>query len=277
MSRRLLTFHSNIDRLAAGGRTYLWTFTLADAVDYAALRTAWNRLLTYLRRDSSLWAGVRVYEVHPGRWGEFSHGLHVHVVTNRYHHVDQVRRVAMAAGWGRIHVTRVRKGREYYVTKYLTKERPVALKGWRLTALFGFTERTRLADVVVESVRASLMRLVHRWYRLSRWDVKQSIVAAWYHRYLSGRFSIGVECALRGQWRFQPRGFNVARWVSQEGEAPRQLSFLGGGLREPVLAGFGAVHPLWSAWGGVDAHSKNLPAYLRGTVGPSVVGAGCNN
>lgn len=207
LGRRLFCLHANLDRLAKQGRCYLWTFTFRDAVDYTALRKAWNRLLTYLRRRMPLWEGVRVYEVHPGKYGEFSHGLHVHVVSNRRHDAHTVWDAARAAGWGRCHVVRVKKDRLYYVSKYLAKSRPPALAGWRLHATFGMKQRTRLADIVCHSVRADLMRYVCRTFPELGWMAKQDTVLSLYHRYLQGRTSATLAIALgashewRGPWK----------------------------------------------------------------------------
>lgn len=201
IGRRLFCLHANIDRLSRNGRCYLWTFTLAEATAYTATRVAWNRLLTYLRRNFPSWAGIRVYEVHPGRDG-LSHGLHVHVICNRWFSVGAIREISKAAGWGRIHVARVRGGSEYYVAKYLRKRRPEALKGWRLHATFGMPVRTLMADILVQSVRASLMRLVHKWHGGASWSEKQRIVTRWYYRYVSGGFSCAVSAALGSSYYY---------------------------------------------------------------------------
>jgi len=188
--RPLMAFQSNIDRLKKDGRLYLWTFTLSDCVAYLDLRIAWNRLLTYLKRQLPSWAGVRVYEVHPGKWNEFSHGLHVHVVCNKFHKVDLIRDVAKSARWGRVHVQRLRPGTEYYAGKYLSKERPPALKGWRLQATFGMPLgfRTRLCDIVCESMRDSLFRIGHALdaFRGLGWQEKLSTVATWHWQIVAG-------------------------------------------------------------------------------------------
>jgi hypothetical protein len=79
------------------------------------------------------------------------HGLHVHLVTNRFIDVNEVRRLAKRAGWGRIHVAKVPACRASYLSKYLGKERPQALKGWHLWAGFGSWEWSRVKDIVVRS------------------------------------------------------------------------------------------------------------------------------
>jgi len=233
-TKRLLLFSTHITRLAATGRTYLWTFTLREAVDYTVCRIAWNRLLTYLRRRNPSWSGVRVYEVHPGKWG-ISHGLHVHVLTNRFHDIQGVRSVCLNSGWGRCHVTRVRKGREFYVMKYLSKTRPEALKGWRLVATFGMPDRSRMSDIICEGLRPALMRLAARWARSVRWNTRLSMVARWEHRYIRGEWCAAVAIALHGQKRFRSRGRRIFEWVVED----RVL------WRDQVIPGWKAS-PLWA-------------------------------
>lgn len=143
-------------------RSYLWTFTQREAIDYEAFRKAWNRLLTYLKRALPEWGGIRVYEVHPGPGcgapEGFSHGLHAHVLCNSFFDVRIVRAVANKAGWGRVHVAKASKGKGEYLAKYLDKKRPPALKGWRLWAPFGNIDRTRVSDVEVDSFYARVWR-----------------------------------------------------------------------------------------------------------------------
>jgi len=191
VSRALFTFKSNVASLSRG-RSYLWTFTFADSVDYVALRVAWNRLLTALRRRLPKWAGVRVYEVHPGRWGLLSHGLHVHVVANAWHDVRLVREVAECCGWGRVHVKRQRgTAKEVlggYLAKYLAKRRPFALKGWRLWACFNMPDRTRLADVKIDSLRSNLLRIAYQTGVVDGydWGTVGRIVARWEWQVVAG-------------------------------------------------------------------------------------------
>lgn len=192
LSRAMFCFRSNVAALTANGRSYLWTFTFADAVDYLALRSAWNRLLTALQRRLPAWSGVRVYEVHPGKWGEFSHGLHVHVVTNARFEVDTVRGVAEACGWGRVHVVRqkysMREVLAHYLAKYLSKKRPFALKGWRLWACFNMPDRVRLGDIVIDSLRSNLLRIAHQTGLVDGmdWGSLNRVVARWEWQVVAG-------------------------------------------------------------------------------------------
>jgi len=187
LGKSVLAFLATAERLQSG-RLYLWTFTFAEALPYEELRVRWNKLLTYLRRRLPLWSGVRVYEVHPGRWGEFSHGLHVHAVCTRFHNIDLIRHCATLAGWGRIHVLRIPRSRVDYLAKYLKKKRPPTLKGWRLWAAFGDTPRSRCSDWVCESLRATLFRLGHATGTFAglTWGEKQVLVNRWHWQKIAG-------------------------------------------------------------------------------------------
>jgi len=186
-----MALQANLARLKKDGRLYLWTFTRAEVEDYLEIRRHWNRLLTYLRRRLPNWRGVRVYEVHPGRWNEYSHGLHVHVVCNCFHDVNVIRNVAKSARWGRVHVTRVRPGSEMYVGKYIGKKRPEALKGWRLQATFGMKkgERTSQADIICDSLRSTLFRIGHAipQFREMRWPAKLMTITRWHRALVENR------------------------------------------------------------------------------------------
>ncbi len=119
----------------------MWPFTFATVLDVKATRKKWNHLLTLLKRRWPNLAGLRVFELHK------NHGLHVHLVTNRWIDVNVARELAFLAGWGRIHVMRIPPERASYLAKYLSKERPECLKGWRLWAGFGDWDWTKVKDV----------------------------------------------------------------------------------------------------------------------------------
>lgn len=215
LAKRLFLMQCHIDRLRKSGALHMWTFTRREACDYKVFRAEWNKLLTYLvrffKRRGKQWSGVRVYEVHPGKWEEHSHGLHAHVVCNKRYDVEVVMDACRAAGWGRCHVVRVRPGSEYYVTKYLGKKREPSLKGWRLTATFGMAKRARLSDIQVTSFTATLMRLCAKEYPRASWRQKTDIVHAWWHRYVAGKF-VGVlfrhwQCGLE-----QRKGVRFPQW-----------------------------------------------------------------
>jgi hypothetical protein len=133
-------------------KLYMWTFTFAAVLDVKATRKKWNHLLTLLKRRWPKLAGLRVFELHK------NHGLHVHLVTNRWIDVNVARELALLAGWGRIHVMRIPPERASYLAKYLSKERPECLKGWRLWAGFGDWDWTKVKDVVFDSLFCRIYR-----------------------------------------------------------------------------------------------------------------------
>jgi len=136
--------------LSGTAQQVLWTFTLVEAVAPLDYRRHWNRLLTYLRRACPAWAGTRVHELFPGRWDEFSHGVHTHVLSNTALSRKKARLIAYQAGWGRVSCKPVdyTAGAVGYCCKYLGKRRPSVLKGWRLAVPFGIVSPVRLIDIV---------------------------------------------------------------------------------------------------------------------------------
>lgn len=131
---------------------YFWTFTFKEVMDVKTARTRWNILLTALKREFPGWQGLRVFEMHD------RHGLHVHLVTTRYVRVEVVRFLSNRIGYGRIHVKKARPSMAHYLGKYLSKERPQALKGFRLWAAFGMQAHCKVIDIIVESLRATIWR-----------------------------------------------------------------------------------------------------------------------
>jgi hypothetical protein len=85
--------------------------------------------------------------MHPG-----GHGLHIHLVTGCYLHVNQIRRIWRACGGGRIHVKPIAASRAAYVAKYISKAgRPECLKSARMWAPLGGLDYVRIGNVVIES------------------------------------------------------------------------------------------------------------------------------
>jgi len=190
LSRRLLCFRWNMDNLVERGKTYLWTFTLPTVRSYVQLRKDWNKCLTYIkRRLGPEFQGIRVYEVHPGKWDVLSHGLHVHMVCNKFHDVNLVRKAATAAGFGRIHVVKRRNTMGYYLAKYLSKPRTEALKGWRLWACIGMKNRLRLADIYIDSLRSNLFRMAHASGAFTglNWAEKLQVMQKWVWQVAAGQ------------------------------------------------------------------------------------------
>tara|TARA_B100000809_G_scaffold217497_1_gene223705 strand:+ start:1827 stop:2411 length:585 start_codon:yes stop_codon:yes gene_type:complete len=120
----------SIDRL--GNELFLWTFTFSDVLELRVAKAVWKRARQELSRSIGF-AGVRVFELHPG-----GHGLHIHVVASRFYPVQAVRKIWSECYGGRLHVCKLDYSRRHYVAKYLQKQgRCVALKGTRLWATFG--------------------------------------------------------------------------------------------------------------------------------------------
>jgi len=142
----------------------LWTFTVAQEQDARITAAMWRRLAAELKRSLGF-CGIRVFEMHPG-----GHGLHVHVVAEKYFNVRDVRFIAKRMGWGRLHVERIKgvgnsRNVAYYVAKYLSKFRDMrkehGLKGMRVWAAFGgWKNYCRVAQVEVESTVSRLIGLL---------------------------------------------------------------------------------------------------------------------
>lgn len=135
----------------------MWTFTFREVLDVKDTRKRWNHLLTLLKATFANLCGRRVFELH-----EF-HGVHVHLVTNRWIDVNVARELVKQAGWGRIHVMRIPVERAAYLAKYLSKGRPPCLKGWRLWAGFGEWEWTKVKDLVTQSRFSTIYRACKEW------------------------------------------------------------------------------------------------------------------
>ena len=137
---------------------FLWTFTFKDLLGVKDTRKRWNHLLTLLLRRWPKLQGLRVFELHK------EHGLHVHLLTNHFIDVNEARKLALQANWGRIHVMRVPSEHVGYLAKYLSKERPECLKRWRLWAGFGAGwEWTKVKDVIRETVFSRIYRACKEW------------------------------------------------------------------------------------------------------------------
>lgn len=158
----MLAFEANIWSLLKR-KCCMWTFTLKDCHEPRAASKMWTKLLRRLREANPEWSGVRVYEFHPGRWGEFSHGLHVHLVSCRFFSDRLMHAIVKNSPWGRWQRDElVNQHAAFYIGKYLNKKRPGALHGMRLQACFGLDDYTRLRDIVIESRRGQCFRQLIR-------------------------------------------------------------------------------------------------------------------
>jgi len=134
-----------------GSRSYLWTFTFSDCIQLDIAAKACSELLRRLSMSMSFY-GVRCFELHPG-----GHGLHMHVACSVRYDVNQIRKIALALGFGRINVQVKSRLRLLYISKYLGKQgRVKILKGVRLWAVVGKRNSqawviTRCKDIDIES------------------------------------------------------------------------------------------------------------------------------
>ena len=138
-------------------KLFMWTFTFAELIEVKLTRKRWNHLRTLLLQTWPNLKGIRVFELHK------EHGLHVHLVTNRFIDVNKARKLAQQAGWGRIHVMRMPQEHAGYLGKYLSKERPKCLKRWRLWAGFGDWDWTKVKDVVKEGLFGTIYGACKEW------------------------------------------------------------------------------------------------------------------
>ena len=139
-------------------RLFLWTFTFKDFLPLKETRKRWNHLLTLLLRTWPELQGLRVFELHE------EHGLHVHLITNRFVDVNRARGLATQAGWGRIHVARMPSDHAGYLAKYLSKDRPECLYRWQLWAGFGKGwEWTKVKDVIRETLFSRVYQACKEW------------------------------------------------------------------------------------------------------------------
>jgi hypothetical protein len=180
MSKSKQAFLFSAERLGERG-LYMWTLTFRELLPVKDTRKKWNHLLTLMKRRWTELCGLRVFEMHE------RHGLHVHLITNRRIDVNEVRRLAQQAGWGRVHVMRIPPEKAAYLAKYLGKDRPEALHGWRLWGAFGKWEWSRVSDVVTESGLTVAWRECkeeHAWTGRENFRRRQEIVARHYRRKL---------------------------------------------------------------------------------------------
>lgn len=138
-------------------RVYMWTFTFRTVQDDKICFKCWKHLNTLLSREFGKGGcdGVRVVEVHPG-----GHGLHFHALIAARLPVKVVRRLAIRAGFGRIHVQKAGIHSAEYLAKYLSKEDDGLTRGTRRWGNLAGFKGTRVRDIVVESTLAENCRRV---------------------------------------------------------------------------------------------------------------------
>ncbi|MEO8204981.1 MAG: hypothetical protein ABI615_02295 [Chthoniobacterales bacterium] len=187
MGKSQTAFLFSAERLAEKG-LYMWTFTFADVLAIKETRKLWNHLLVLLRRRWPDLCGLRVFELHE------THGLHVHLITNRYIRVEEARKLAKQAGWERIHVMRTTADGAKYLAKYLNKEREPCFKRWRLWAGFGKWDWSRVKDIQVESPRSVIWNAcaeAFQWKGNKGFREKQKMVDSLYSRTIEEGWQLG--------------------------------------------------------------------------------------
>ena len=154
-SKQAFLFSTECIKPNKNGDVYLWTFTFEDTIDVALGRKAWSAFLKKLRRMKRYikFNGLRVFELHPGEKGDpGGHGLHIHVITSCFLQVNQVRKLWVLFGGGRVHVKPIPAVSAGYLGKYLVKAgRSDCFKGARMWAAFGGCEHTKVKDVTIDS------------------------------------------------------------------------------------------------------------------------------
>ena len=165
------------------GEFYFWTFTFKEVLDVIVARRLWSDFLRKLRklkkRKGMDFRGLRVFELHPGKAFEpGGHGLHVHVVTDCFLMVNQVRAVWKTCLGGRVHVKPIAPNRIGYLAKYLTKSgRPECFKGARMWAACGGFDHVKIKDVLVDSswtrayavLKATVRTVCGKTFQKMRW------------------------------------------------------------------------------------------------------------
>jgi hypothetical protein len=160
MTKQKAAFLLSVERLFSergNRRVYMWTFTFRDLVGDDEAFRRFNHLRTLIVRGFAGVGGLRVVEVHPGTDDRPSHGLHFHVLLNRRCGWSVMERLAIRAGFGRIHWRRVSKEDAAYMAKYLSKEQPDLGRRRRFAALGNF-DSCRVRDVVVEGALPEMVR-----------------------------------------------------------------------------------------------------------------------
>ena len=200
-SRSRFAFDASVENLAANrGGFLLWTFTFVEVLDVDVARGRWSLFLKHFRSAQKCWrvrmSGLRVFELHPG-----GHGLHVHVVTNRFWGVNRIRRLwqLSSIGGGRVHVLPIPVERAKYAGKYLRKQgRPECFQGVRMWSSFGGGEYCRVRDVEIDCdwkriFRALRATLGRTWDELRWFERKQAVANV--ERELPWYFGLGFSSA----------------------------------------------------------------------------------
>jgi len=174
MKKTVSAFRFSVAKLfetSEQGRPYFWTFTFREKHSEDEAFRLWSlfarSLNDYGRTDGgkSTIYGLRVAEHHPG-----GHGLHFHVLLNRFIPIHAIRQRAEQFGFFWIDVRRCDgeslETQRDYLAKYMTKtKRPPELKGRRLWAAIGSWEHTKVRDIEIESEYRAAYLLAKQVYK----------------------------------------------------------------------------------------------------------------
>lgn len=114
-------------RAGKGVRSYFWTLTTPDETGAAEILHRWDVFLKRLRRYTLQIEFIRVLEPHAS-----GTRYHLHILLSAFIRVELVREHAKEAGFGRLHVIRVRDSSlAGYMAKYVGKNKVRKSRGTR--------------------------------------------------------------------------------------------------------------------------------------------------
>jgi len=157
MTKSEATFHINVARMFEAGHPILVTLTFAEVHPIKQAMGLWFQFQRELVRfghsaGKNTINGLRVAELHDE--DESGHGLHFHVLLNRFVSIEIVRSIAEKYGfyWLQMKECYSASGLSSYLAKYLApRSRPPCLKGKRLWAAFGKWGHSKVKNVVCRS------------------------------------------------------------------------------------------------------------------------------
>lgn len=151
MSARTLFENSN--------NVYFWTFTFPRKYNIWEASSAFNPISKKIKNEYGRIQGLRAME-----WHETGHGLHHHVLVNKYLKIRAIKEYARRCGFGRIHVREADKGAVDYIANYLGKQHS-NFHGCHQWATLGKGWATTKNGVFLDSDAANAMRACYRYYK----------------------------------------------------------------------------------------------------------------
>lgn len=137
-----------------GKHSIMWTFTFREMIKVKDAVELWGLACKALVEELGFY-GVRVFQLHPGQFGDGGHGLHIHFATSDEFRIDQVKKIVSRYGFGRVNVVKRTRDRLNYLTKELLHDWYARgwAKGKRLWQCVGDRAgwvRTRCKDVEIQ-------------------------------------------------------------------------------------------------------------------------------